>query len=112
MRAPDPILIYKAGIKNTLDFAILWHAAHCGATGCTMPDFKEAVRPANENTVRGSLARLEDSKLLVSAHNRDLQGHPLTWTISRIGYRLMTGHLQAKEKPAGQVAMVEIEQAG
>jgi len=105
-------LVYKAGIKNMLDFAILWHAAQCGVTGCTLPQFKEALHPCNENTLRGSLARLEDLKLVFSDHNRDLPGHPLTWVISRIAYQLMTGHMEKKEKPVGLVPMVAIDQAG
>ncbi len=111
MHPPNPILIHKAGIKNTLDFAVLWHLAECGITGSTLPQILEAMGRTNENTLRGSVARMEDLKLLVSAPKRDLPGHPLVWTISCIGYRLMTGHLKKEEKPAGQVAMPEITHA-
>lgn len=106
MHPPNPIFIYKAGIKNTLDFAVLWHLALCGLTGSSLPDLREAIH-ANENTLRGSLTRLETLKLVVPCPNRDLVGHPLRWVCARIGYRLMTGHLQdaEKEQARGQMPM-------
>ncbi len=104
MQPPNPIFIYRAGIKNLLDFSILWHIALCGLTGSCLPDLRAAIN-ANDNTTRGSLARLESLKLIVAAPNRDLPGHPIAWTCSRLGYRLMTGHLQAKEKTAASAQL-------
>lgn len=106
MRPPSPILVYKAGIKNALDFAALWHIALCGLTGSCLPDLLTAIG-ANENTMRGSLTRLESLKLVVNCPNRDLPGHPIAWVCSRLGYRLMTGHMQDHEKDqaSGQLPM-------
>lgn len=100
MIPPNPTFIYRAGIKNTLDFALLWHLALCGLTGSVMSDLLESIG-ANENTLRGGLARLESLKLAVATPNRDLPGHPLAWVCSRLGYRLMTGHLKPAEKTSG-----------
>ena len=105
MNPPNPILVYRAGIKNTLDFAILWHLANVGLTGSTFPQLMEALGAADP-TLRGGLARLETLKMVVAAPNRDRPGHPLTWVSSRISYRLMTGHLNASEKSAaGQLPL-------
>lgn len=104
MQAPNPILIYRAGVKNLLDFAILWHVALCGLTGARLCDLVRETG-ANENTVRGSLARQAGMKLLVAIPNRDLPGSPICWVCSRIGYRLMTGHLKAEEKVGGQLPL-------
>lgn len=106
MQPPNPIFIYRSGIKNLLDFSILWHLALCGLTGCRLPDLRAATN-ANDNTTRGSLDRLENLKLIVAVPSRDLPGQPIAWICSRLGYRLMTGHLQdaEKAKARGQLPM-------
>lgn len=106
MIPPNPILVSKAGIKNTLDFAVLWHLALCGLTGSTISGMMEALG-VSDGTLRTGLARLEAMKLVVASYNRDLPGHPLSFVCSRLGYRLMTGHLAAKEKTtaAGQMPL-------
>ena len=106
MQRPDPIFVYRSGVKNTLDFALLWHLALCGLTGSTISGMVDALG-VSDGTVRTGLYRLESAKLVVGANNRDKPGHPLMFVCSRLGYRLMTGHLASKEKTtaAGQMPL-------
>lgn len=99
MIPPDPIFVMRAGIKNTLDFALLWHLALCGLTGSRVSQLGEALR-LKENTLRHSLARLREDKLAVPVVQRNEPGHPIIWVCSRFGYRLMMGHLERSETSA------------
>ena len=94
-----------------LDFAILWHLAMVGLTGSNLPDLMAAL-DAPDPTLRRALERLESMKLVVASPNRDLPGHPLTWVCSRMGYRIVTGHLNVadRKKTGGQIPLpAEIE---
>ena len=102
MQRPDPVFIYRSGIKNVLDFAILWHLAMVGLTGSNLPDLMAAL-DAPDPTLRRALERLESMKLVVASPNRDLPGHPLTWVCSRMGNRIVTGHLNAGSDAPGAV---------
>ena len=85
-----------------LDFAILWHLAMVGLTGSNLPDLM-AELDAPDPTLRRALERLESMKLVVASPNRDLPGHPLTWVCSRMGNRIVTGHLNAGSDAPGAV---------
>lgn len=105
MKPPNPILVHKAGIKNMLDFCIIWHLANVGLTGSTLPQLADAIGVCDA-TLRGGLARMETLKMVVASPNRDAPGHPLTWVCSRLSYRLMTGHLKSEERTsAGQLPL-------
>jgi hypothetical protein len=106
---PNPIFVLKSGVKNLIDFAALWHIALCGLTGAKVSDLADALG-VSANTLYTSLLRLEGMRLVVQARNADKPGHPLTYVCSRLGYRLMTGHL--KEKPGQQTEMPQVQQAG
>jgi chromosome segregation and condensation protein ScpB len=108
MNPPNPIFVLKAGVKNLIDFAALWHIALCGLTGAKVADLADALG-VSANTLYTSLIRLEGMRLVVQARNADKPGHPATYVCSRLGYRLMTGHL--KEKPGQQTEMLEVQQA-
>lgn len=88
------------------DFAILWHLALCGLTGSSMQEIADATG-LSYNTVAHTLLRLGEAKLTIERRLRDKPGHPLVITLSRLGFRLMTGHLEDDEKSAqgGQLPM-------
>ena len=106
MRPPNPIFLLKAGIRNMTDSAVLWHLALCGLTGSGMQEIADATG-LSYNTVAHTLIRLEEMKLTIEQRLRDKPGHPLVITLSRMGFRLMAGHLTAEEKAAqgGQLPM-------
>lgn len=97
MHPPDPIFILKSGIRNMSDFAILWHLGLCGLTGAGLQQIADATA-LSYNTVATCLARMGKLKLTTETRLKDKPGHPLVFVISRMGYRLMTGHLQKQDK--------------
>lgn len=109
MIPPDPIFVHRAGVKNTVDFALLWHLALCGLTGSRVSQLAQSLR-LNENTLRHALQRLDDAKLAVPVVQRDEPGHPIIWVCSRLGYRLMTGHLKqdVKALAGGQMPLGDV----
>jgi len=104
MRPPDPVFIHKSGLKNTIDFAMLWHLAQCGVTGSTAQGMADALNTPL-STIHATTTRLLLRKLVVGNELTGILGQPMVWVISRLGYRLMTGHLKAPEKPEGQIGL-------
>jgi hypothetical protein len=110
MTPPDPILLYKAGLQSAGQIAALWHLAQCGVTGALTHQVAEAI-DASPRTAYGLLNHLANRRLVVPNPLEDRSGNPIQWIISRLGYRLMTGHLTTAEKPAGQKEIASIAHA-
>lgn len=87
------------------EFATLWHLAQCGVTGSTITKIGEATG-MNYNTTAGVLSTLQVQKMVVST-KLDTPGNPLVYVLSRIAYRLMTGHLTPKHRDAKQPPLSE-----
>lgn len=93
----------KAGLRTLSEFAILWYLAQCGLTGARLCGV-EAATGIPYNTAAGVLSKLQTRKLAVCQPIPDQQGQPVVYVISRLGYRLMTGHL-VKREAGGQLPM-------
>lgn len=108
MIPPDPAFLYRAGLRNLLDLAILWHLAQCGVTGSKVETLAQTLR-IPLGTVRSSIDRLHKMRYLTNAIRLEVPGSPCIWSLSRYGFRLMTGHLT--DRKLAQASAPEIVHA-
>lgn len=94
---PDPIYLLKAGLSLP-EAAILWHLALCGLTGARAATTAEACSLAPKTT-SAILRRLAKRKLIETPSTLQSQGCPHLYTISRLGFRLMS-HRAARPRLA------------
>ena len=97
MPQPTYLHLYRSGFRTMVDAVILWHLAECGVTASTTAQISQSLRIPVETT-RASLHRLRDKRLIASPEVSETQGCPHRWTISRIGYRFITGSSVPQEK--------------
>lgn len=93
MQAPDPVDIYKAGVKNLSDFAAMWFLTLRGEKGAGYSDLAEGLG-ITYNAASSILARLQCLRWVVSVADMDKPGHPVIWKIFKKQYRLMTDHMK------------------
>lgn len=94
MTQPTYLHLHRAGLRSLAEAAILWHLAECGVTGSTTPQIVTALR-FNYNTTATIMERLCDLRLVARPKRTTSQGAPNLWILSRLGYRLITGHALA-----------------
>jgi hypothetical protein len=93
MIPPNPILLYKAGVHNMSDAAILWHLAQCGIGGATIAELVCATS-IGYTTCYPCLARLKELHLaLPSIEGRGQRA--AHWSLTRLGWRLATHSMES-----------------
>lgn len=84
----DPLALLSAGVRNVLDMAVLAHVGRCGLHGATTPAIHEALAQPY-HSVRYSVDRLVEMKLLASLGREHTQGRAEIWIVTGKAWRCL-----------------------
>lgn len=103
---PDPILLHRAGIRQTAGAAILVHLARCGLQGSTCGAVMDATR-LTYNGADDAIERLVQGGWIVVYGRQNGRGRAKRYAISAKGWELLTRPTDFTSFPNATVALEE-----
>jgi len=103
---PDPILLHRAGIRQTAGAAILVHLARCGLQGSTCGNLMDATR-MTYNGADSALERLRQNGWIVVYGRQNGRGRAKRYAISAKGWELLTRPVDFSSFPNATIALEE-----
>ena len=85
----DPMALYRMGLRCLVDMAALIHLGRCGLNGSVRPAMADALGVPYE-TLRSSLDRLEELKLVQESCHHSGRGRALLYIVSEDGWDALT----------------------
>lgn len=77
----DPHALLKAGVRNTLDLAILIHLGRCGLQGATVPTMVMSLGEPY-SSIRFGIDRLAELGLVLPVCRRNTAGRAEVWVVT------------------------------
>lgn len=85
----DPVILFRAGLRNLADMVVLIHLGRCGLVGSVRPAMVEALGIHYE-TLRAVIDRLEDLKWVISSSTDSGQGRACRYVVTTAGWEVLT----------------------
>jgi hypothetical protein len=84
----DPFTLLKAGVRNTMDLAVLIHLGRCGLQGSTVPQMLEHFHEPY-SSIRCAIDRLEELDLCLAVCRKNNSGRAQVWVVSVSAWTLL-----------------------
>jgi len=86
---PDPILMHRAGIRQTVGAAILVHLGRCGLQGATCGSIMDTLR-LTYGGADSAIHRLAQDGFILTYGRHNGRGRAKRYTITAKGWELLT----------------------
>lgn len=86
---PDPVRLFRYGVRNLMDLAILVHIGRCGLTGARVGE-TAALLEVDPHTVWSGIRRLRALKMVTKGGQMTRPGSPHWFVVTVGGWELLT----------------------